>query len=119
MATDAWHRARDSVVALWQRFRPESADAVHVDFEGNRRVLVDSLPAGDEHKRAALIAAWNGYFLGLLVAQPNALDALRHLSTVLTQENTSGPPSSLKMTAHASGKAQVFQAGRDQKITQS
>ncbi|MFD8632359.1 hypothetical protein [Streptomyces sp. NPDC059533] len=119
MAADGWQRARDGVVAFWQRFRPESADAVHADFEGNRRVLVDSLQAGDEHTRDALIAAWNGYFLGLLVAQPNALDALRHLNAVLTQENTSGLPPSLKMTAHASGKAQVFQAGRDQEITQS
>ncbi|MFE5910851.1 hypothetical protein ACFQ6B_17440 [Streptomyces wedmorensis] len=119
MATDDWQRARDGVVALWQCFRPESAGAVHADFQGSRRVLVDSLQAGDEHTRAALIAAWNGYFLGLLVAQPHALDALRQLNAALTQENIRGPRPSLKMTAHASGKAQVFQAGRDQKITQS
>ncbi|WP_373672735.1 hypothetical protein [Streptomyces sp. wa1071] len=119
MATDGWQRARDGVVALWQRFRPESAEAIHEDFEENRRVLVGALQAGDEHTRAALVAAWNGYLLGLLVAQPHAIDDLRQLNAVLEQQNTSGPRPSLNMTAHASGNGQVFQAGRDQKITQS
>ncbi|WP_069743875.1 hypothetical protein [Streptomyces sp. EN23] len=119
MATDGWQRARDGVVALWQRFRPESAEAIHEDFEENRRVLVNALQAGDEHARAALVAAWNGYLLGLLVAQPHAIDALRQLNAVLEQQKTSGSRPSLNMTAHASGNGQVFQAGRDQKITQS
>ncbi|MCJ1677912.1 hypothetical protein MTF65_11270 [Streptomyces sp. APSN-46.1] len=119
MATDGWQRARDGVVELWQRFRPESADSIHEDFEENRRVLVDSLQAGEEHTHAALVAAWNGYLLGLLVAQPQALDALRQLNAVLAQENTGGAHPSLNMTAHASGNGQVFQAGRDQRITQS
>ncbi|MCX4541561.1 hypothetical protein [Streptomyces sp. NBC_01565] len=118
MATDGWQRARDGVVALWQRFRPESADAIHEDFEENRRVLVGSLQAGDEHAHAALVAAWNGHLLGLLVARPQALDDLRQLNAVLAQEHTSGAHPSLNMTANASGNGQVFQAGRDQKITQ-
>ncbi|MEH0417351.1 hypothetical protein [Streptomyces sp. B21-083] len=118
MATDGWQRARDGVVALWQRFRPESADTVHEDFEENRRVLVASLQAGDEHTHAALVAAWNGYLLTLLLAQPQALDALRQLNATLAQENTSAAGASLTMTAHASGKGQVFQAGRDQNINQ-
>ncbi|MGW2590556.1 hypothetical protein ACWCXC_09825 [Streptomyces sp. NPDC001515] len=119
MATDGWQRARDGVVALWQRFRPESADSIHEDFEENRRVLLGSLQAGDEHTHAALVAAWNGYLLGLLVAQPQALDALRQLNAVLAQDHTSSAHPSLNMTAHASGNGQVFQAGRDQRITQS
>jgi hypothetical protein len=119
MATDGWQRARDGVVALWQRFRPESADLIHGNFEENRRVLVDSLQAGDGHTQAALVAAWNGYLLGLLIAQPQALDALRQLNAALAQENTSDAHRSLNMTANASGNGQVFQAGRDQSITQS
>ncbi|MWA08334.1 hypothetical protein [Streptomyces sp. BA2] len=119
MATDGWQRARDSVVALWQRFRPESADSIHENFEENRRLLVNSLQAGDEHTHAALVAAWNGYLLGLLVAQPQALDALRQLNAALGQEKTSSAHPSLNITAHASGNGRVFQAGRDQSITQS
>ncbi|MFF4366282.1 hypothetical protein [Streptomyces sp. NPDC001594] len=119
MATDGWQRARDGVVGLWQRFRPESADSVHADFDGHRRVLVDSLREGDEATRAALVAAWNGHFLGLLVAQPDALDALRQLNAVLDRESVGGSRPSLTMTAHASGNGQVYQAGRDQKITRS
>ncbi|MFF2195077.1 hypothetical protein [Streptomyces sp. NPDC058157] len=119
MATDGWQRARDSVVGLWQRFRPEAADAVHADFDGHRRALVDSLREGDEPTRAALVTVWNGHFLGLLVAQPDALDALRQFSTALDRESVGGPRPSVNMTAHASGNGQVFQAGRDQKIAQS
>ncbi|MGW6026593.1 hypothetical protein [Streptomyces sp. NPDC055099] len=119
MAADGWQHARDSVVALWQRFRPDSAESIHENFEENRRLLVDSLQAGDEHTHAALVAAWNGYLLGLLVGQPQALDALRQLNAALGQENTNSAHPSLNMTAHASGNGQVFQAGRDQSITQS
>ncbi|MFH8527444.1 hypothetical protein ACH4GE_03345 [Streptomyces tendae] len=119
MATDGWQRTRDGVVALWQRFRPDSADSIHEDFEESRRVLLDSLQVGDEHTHAALVAAWNGYLLGLLVAQPQALDALRQLNAVLEQEHTSGAHTSVNMTANASGNGQVFQAGRYQRITQS
>lgn len=40
MATDAWQRTRDGVVALWRRARPAQADEIDTALEETREEIL-------------------------------------------------------------------------------
>ncbi|MFD3796776.1 hypothetical protein ACFVAM_03350 [Streptomyces californicus] len=112
MATDAWERARDGVVALWQRARPERADAVAAELTHARDDLAADSGVGEE-----LAAEWQGRIRRLLTERPEVAADLRALLDELAPgERTVAP--TVAQRATASGSARVYQAGRDQHITE-
>ncbi|MFJ2740537.1 hypothetical protein ACIO3O_12790 [Streptomyces sp. NPDC087440] len=118
MATDSWERAREGVVTVWRRFRPEAADTVVQDFDSARDTLADALRDEDHQTESALVSAWQGHALSLLLAQPGAAEAIRELSDVLCAEAAREDRPRISLHASATGHGRIYQAGRDQQITE-
>ncbi|MFI1191008.1 hypothetical protein [Streptomyces californicus] len=112
MATDAWERTRDGVVALWRRARPDRADTVAAELKHTRADLAADATAEEE-----LAAEWQGRIRRLLTERPQVAADLRAL---LDELAPGGAPaaSTVAQRATASGSARVYQAGRDQHITE-
>jgi hypothetical protein len=111
MATDAWERTRDGIVALWRRTWPERADAVAAELNGAREDLTADLVPGDE-----LAAEWQGRIRRLLSARPDAAVELRSLLDELGPDAVTVP--AVSQRASASGDSRIYQAGRDLRITE-
>ncbi|WP_274031896.1 hypothetical protein [Streptomyces sp. MMBL 11-1] len=111
MATDAWEHTRDGFVALWQRARPERADAVAAELANTREDLATDATAEGE-----LAAEWQGRIRRLLTDRPEVAEELRKLLDELAPD-ASAPATTVSQHATASGHSRVYQAGRDQHIT--
>ncbi|MFE7295091.1 hypothetical protein [Streptomyces sp. NPDC057579] len=111
MATDAWERTRDGVVALWRRAWPERADAVAAELDSTREDLAADPAAEDE-----LAAEWQGRIRRMLVDRPEAALELRSLLDELAPDAEHAPAVSRRATA--SGDSRIYQAGRDLRITE-
>ncbi|MEU7576115.1 hypothetical protein AB0B50_00680 [Streptomyces sp. NPDC041068] len=120
MATDAWGRVRDAVVALWRRPHPDQAESVATGLDELRGQVLDARSQGDEDIEAALVALWR-MRLHQLVGQDAGLTAeLRylldhHLGPALDE---AGPTraGSVEQNATVSGGVSI-QAGRDAHYT--
>jgi hypothetical protein len=119
MATQTWESAREGVVALWRRFQPDRAEAVGGELEATREDLLVAQRSGDTETEAELTAEWQARVRRLLVARPEVADELRRilaeLSPALPEER---PATAIRLRAEASGNGRVYQAGRDQHITE-
>ncbi|MEU6678760.1 hypothetical protein [Streptomyces sp. NPDC046853] len=117
LAGDTWQQAVDGVIALWRRFRPENVDAVGRDLESARSTL---LLAGDgpeaDRTAEALRVAWQGQLMTVLLSDPSAVRELRVLLDELSPPGT--PGAEVHLRAKATGHGRVYQAGRDQHITE-
>lgn len=111
MATDAWERTREGVVALWRWAWPERADAVTAELDSAREDLTTGLAPADE-----LAVEWQGRIRRLLTARPDAVSALRSLLDELLPDAVTAP--AVSQHASASGDSRVYQAGRDLRITE-
>lgn len=111
MATDAWERTRDGVVALWRRAWPERADAVAAELDGAQDDLAADLVTEDE-----LAAEWQGRLRRLLIGRPEAAVQLRSLLNELAPDAAHVP--SVAQRATASGDSRIYQAGRDLRISE-
>ncbi|MFI0818024.1 hypothetical protein ACH4TX_17225 [Streptomyces sp. NPDC021098] len=120
MTTSAWESARDGLVGLWRRFQPARADGIAEEYEAARADLLLAHEAGDEDSASELAAEWQGRVRRLLVAQPEVADELRRILDDLTPAlpEPSSAVGEIHMTAEASGSGRVYQAGRDQHITE-
>jgi hypothetical protein len=123
MATDAWQQTRTAIVAWWHQMYPEQADAVDTALTESRTQLLTARQANDPVGEQVLVEDWQSRLQLLLRENPALADELRRL---LDQELTPGVRSeeqdqlgSISMKATASGHARVYQAGRDQHITDS
>ena len=93
MVTNAWESARDGMVALWRRFQPARAESVGEELEAGREEL--------------------------LLARPDVADELRVLLDELAPAMPEEPDARhVHLRARASGSARIYQAGRDQHITE-
>ncbi|MFD3790845.1 hypothetical protein [Streptomyces cyaneofuscatus] len=111
MATDAWERTRDGVVGLWQRARPERADAVAAELGNTREDL-----ASDATAEGELAAEWQGRIRRLLIDRPEvAVELQRLLDELIPDTGPSVAP--VSQSATASGHSRLYQAGRDLHIT--
>ncbi|EFL32144.1 LOW QUALITY PROTEIN: conserved hypothetical protein, partial [Streptomyces viridochromogenes DSM 40736] len=74
---------------------------------------------GDTDTEAELTAEWQARLRRLLVARPEVADELRR---ILAELNPELPPAhttvEVRLRAEASGSGRVYQAGRDQHITE-
>ncbi|MFC8143075.1 hypothetical protein ACFUKV_15205 [Streptomyces paradoxus] len=119
MAGQAWESAREGLVSLWQRFQPDRAQAVGGELEATREDLLLAQQTGDADTESELTAEWQARVRRLLLARPEVAEELRRILTEL-----SPPPSEaqsaveVRLRAEVSGSGRVYQAGRDQHITE-
>lgn len=121
MATDAWERTRDGAVALWRRGNPARADGVADELDATRDDLLAARQTGDDQTEDELREEWTGRVRRLLREEPAVADELRHLLAELEPllpEAQVVAPTQTHMTAEATGNGRVYQAGRDQHITE-
>ncbi|MFI2504500.1 hypothetical protein [Streptomyces sp. NPDC018972] len=119
MVTNAWESARDGMVALWRRFQPARAESVGEELEAGREELLLARRAGDAESEAELTAEWQGRVRRFLLAQPEAADELRRILDELNPSLPEEPGTQrIHLRARASGSARIYQAGRDQHITE-
>ncbi|MFJ7056987.1 hypothetical protein ACK8N7_11710 [Streptomyces griseobrunneus] len=116
LATDAWSGARNGVLALWRRVRPDDEEQVAAQLDTSRRDLLDARSDGDEEAEREVALEWRGRVRRLLVAHPELAAELRALLTELAPD----APAAVTVTqrATASGSSRVYQAGRDLMIDQ-
>ncbi|MFJ2442524.1 hypothetical protein ACIOWG_19180 [Streptomyces sp. NPDC087658] len=117
MATDAWQAARQGFVELWRRVHPQRAEAVAAELDAGCTEVRAAAVSDDHEALSELRAEWQGRLRRLLVARPEAAAELRRLLDEI------GPPASaadapVVQRATVSGHARVYQAGRDQHITE-
>ncbi|KAA6223925.1 hypothetical protein CP973_20160 [Streptomyces albofaciens JCM 4342] len=122
MATDAWQQTRDAVVAWWRRVHPQQAEAVDSELEEVRARILTVRQAQDAAGEAALVSDWRHRLSLLLRERPELEGELRRLLDqviipVLPPREQSWAGSQV-LRASASGEGRVYQAGRDQHITE-
>ncbi|UYB40947.1 hypothetical protein SLV14_003625 [Streptomyces sp. Je 1-4] len=121
MATDVWQHTRDGVVALWRRVRPGQAEEVGTELEVTRAEILAARQDGDTLGEQALAGEWQGRLRRLLIADP---DTAHELLRILEESRALLPPGQeiqapvVHMRAEVSGSGRVYQAGRDQHITE-
>ncbi|MFD8913486.1 hypothetical protein [Streptomyces sp. NPDC059575] len=121
MATDAWQRTREGVVALWRRVRPAQADEVGMALEETREEILAARREGDSTGAGDLERDWRRRLRRLLAADPSVA---RELEEVLAEARAALPESeqppvyAVRLEARASGHARIYQAGRDQHIAE-
>ncbi|MBY8874203.1 hypothetical protein K7640_20450 [Micromonospora sp. PLK6-60] len=122
MATDVWQQARGQLVALWRRARPEQAEVIEGELADVRDDVLAAREAGDAQTEPALARAWQLRLHRLLGDDPALAAELRR---VLDETLTPALPAderaridSVVLNAHATGHARIYQAGRDQHITE-
>lgn len=122
MTTEGWQQARKAVVALWQRVHPERRAAIEAELEETRAEVVAARRSGDAQAEQELVGDWQRKLRRLLAADPELGDELRR---ILDEELAPTLPAAeqsrvrdITMTATAHGHGRVFQAGRDQHITE-
>ena len=121
MTTDAWQKARAAAVALWQRARPDQAEAVADDLGELREQAVAAKQSGDADAERELADSWQVRLRQLLRDDPALAGELKRvLDEVLAPiagETEQTWITSTGMHATASGESAIYQAGRDQHIT--
>lgn len=105
LVTDAWARAKDSIVGLWRTTHPTHVDSVVTALDDTRAAL---RAGGDTDAR---VDEWRERLTRLATDEPDLARALFDLLADLA-------PSHVRMTAHATDHGRVYQAGRDLSITE-
>lgn len=119
MVTDGWQQARDGFVQLWRHFRPESADAVASELDSTRTAALAAHESGASVVERALRDEWVRRITELLASHPTAAQTLREmLANWGTAPDSQTVHGGLRMEARATGTARIYQAGRDQHVTE-
>ncbi|MGC0412115.1 hypothetical protein RKD31_005358 [Streptomyces sp. SAI-163] len=118
MATDAWQRTREGVVAIWRRVSPERAESVASELDQTREDVLVARSGEDAQTETEIRAEWQGRVRRLLLVDPSVADELRALLDELSPQNTISD-NTVQMRAHATGNGRVYQAARDQHIQES
>ncbi|GHC62251.1 hypothetical protein RFN57_17015 [Streptomyces violaceochromogenes] len=119
MAGQAWESAREGLVSLWQRFQPDRAEAVGGELEATREDLLLAQRTGDADTESELAAEWQARVRRLLVARPEVADELRGILAELDPRSAEAQSVvEVRLRAEVSGSGRVYQAGRDQHITE-
>ncbi|MFJ8075063.1 hypothetical protein ACIQ7Q_14310 [Streptomyces sp. NPDC096176] len=122
MATDAWQHARAGVVALWRRGRLDQSEMVQADLAQARTEVLAAREEGDDATEEALAGVWRLRMQQLVRANPELAPELRRLlDDTLTPQLTPEERervTSIELRATARGHGRVYQAGRDQHITE-
>ncbi|MES9505311.1 hypothetical protein ABWJ92_02690 [Streptomyces sp. NPDC000609] len=121
MAVDAWQQTRTAVVDWWRRARPAQADTVGAALDLSRAQVLAARQVQDAAGEQAVVAAWRTRLQALVEEEPVLAGELRRLldeellPAVAAHQAAAAP---VAMKATASGRGRVYQAGRDQHITE-
>ncbi|AXE82145.1 hypothetical protein [Streptomyces atratus] len=121
MAVDAWQQTRAAVVDWWRRVRPAQADTVGVALDLSHTQILAARQVQDAAGEQAVVTAWRTRLQALVEEEPVLVGELRRLldeellPAVAAQQAAAAP---VTMKATASGRGRVYQAGRDQHITE-
>ncbi|RPF30306.1 hypothetical protein [Streptomyces sp. TLI_185] len=121
MATDAWQQARSALTTLWRRVQPEQAEQIDADYTTARDRLLSAVEAGADGIAPALRTDWQFRIHLMLHEHPEIAGEVRRvleaeLAPLLPREDQARVGT--VMNATASGSGRVYQAGRDQQITE-
>lgn len=117
-----WQRTRGAVVDLWVRVYPDQADAVDADLEQSRTRTLTARHSEDPAAEQAEVRHWRLRLLALAEHDPEVLTQLPGLLAAEVPRETptphtaTEPPVSLR--AKATGRARVYQSGRDMHVTE-
>lgn len=117
MATDAWQAARERFVQLWRRVQAHRANVVAAELDVGQAEVLAAIEVDDQEVLSEIRAEWQGRLRRLLVARPEAAAELRRLLDEIAAPASEADPA-ITQRATASGHARVYQAGRDQRITE-
>jgi hypothetical protein len=112
LATEAWTGFKEGLIAAWSRARPQRAESVRDDLEGDREDLLGAQASGDRETESEIEAEWQGRVRRLLSAHPEVADDLRRLLDEWAPERNADR-TGIVQEATASGHGRVYQAGRD------
>ncbi|MFF0104296.1 hypothetical protein [Streptomyces hirsutus] len=117
---EGWQQTRDGVVTVWRRFRPGAAEEVERELEASRTAVLDAGEGDGTDPAGRLEGQWAGRFAALLGEHPEAADELRELVEGWRRRATGGQEISggVRLEARAEGSARIYQAARDQHITE-
>ncbi|MEV2195363.1 hypothetical protein AB0I02_31010 [Streptomyces phaeochromogenes] len=116
---EGWQQARDGMVTVWRRFRPQSADDVEQELETSRRALLTAAENGDTEAAEGVARGWQQQVAGLLEEHPGAAGELRELLTRLGSEAPrQAIDGGVRLEARASGNSRIYQSVGDQHITE-
>ncbi|MBD9733488.1 MULTISPECIES: hypothetical protein [unclassified Streptomyces] len=120
LVAEGWQQTRDGVVTVWRRFRPQAADEVGRDLDTARSAALGAAGGDGPDPAGRLEGEWAGRFAALLGEHPEAADALSDLVDEWRQRTPDGQRISgdVRLEARAEGNGRVYQAGRDQHITE-
>lgn len=118
LATEAWESAKDGFAGLWNRVRPERAEAVSAELEATRDDVLAARESNDRETEVELSAEWQGRVRRLLAAHPETTDELRRLLAELADSAPQVAGPTVTQHATASGDSRVYQAGRDMHLGQ-
>lgn len=113
MTTDAWQRTREGLVRLFRRVQPQRADHLSAELDAGREDVLTAVAREDALTLDEVRAQWRGQFRRMLQEHPELAAELR---AVLDEAAPPAPVPVLRATA--SGRARIYQAGRDQHITE-
>lgn len=123
LATDTWNSVREGMVLLWQRARPDRAEAVGAELDASREELLAVREASDPRTEAEtadeIRLEWQGRVRRLLHAHPELAEDLKALLAETAPAAPAAPTASVPtQQATASGEARIYQAGRDLHLDQ-
>ncbi|MEV4973427.1 hypothetical protein [Streptomyces scopuliridis] len=116
MATDGWETLRSGVVALWRRFRPDSAAELERDLDTSRSALFAAPDTEVQHVRQALQSAWQGRLLTLFLEDRAAAAEFEALLSELAEAGS--PRTNITFHAEAREQGRVYQASGNQFISE-
>ncbi|MEU9608821.1 hypothetical protein [Streptomyces sp. NPDC048057] len=123
MATDTWQQTRTAVLRLWRRARPEQTGSVEDDLEAARQGVLAARTDGDTDTEQALAGQWRLRFQQLVRESPELAAELRRLLdddlTPALSADERSDIASIVMQARADRGGRVYQAGRDQHISET
>lgn len=119
LTTTAWEQARNAVGGLWRRAHPDRAETVEADLVEARREALAAREAGDDQAEQDLVGEWQSRLRRLLATDPQLAGELRELVEQLRPALPDGGTrlGQVEMHARASEQGRVYQAGRDQHIS--
>ncbi|MFB7086709.1 hypothetical protein [Streptomyces sp. NPDC056296] len=117
---EGWQQTRDGVVTVWRRFRPQAAEEVERELEASRTAALDAADTDGSDPAGRLEGQWVGRFAALLGEHPEAADELRDLVAGWQRQASDGQriDGGVRLEARAQDNARVYQAARDQHITE-
>ena len=117
ITTDSWQVAQTAMVKLWRRVHPSRAEIIKDELAEVRLELLKAHEQGDAATEQGLEAEWRRRLGRLVATDPTVIEELQQvLDTVLTplaNKTDGNKTNQIIMNAQASGRARVYQAGRD------